>query len=99
MKYQNYELRTYERFEQNFKKTQTRLTFRRKTLAKTEIPTFEKIQKLEFANYYSLIIECGREKKKTKKKMKSTEQKLRLTKKRLKIAESNDRKKRIERTT
>jgi hypothetical protein len=68
MKYQNYELRTYERFEQDFKKIQTRLTFRRKTLTKTKILTFEKIQKLEFVNYYSLIIECEREKKKAKKK-------------------------------
>jgi hypothetical protein len=97
MKYQNYELRTYERFEQHLKKTQTRLTFRRKTLTKTKISTFEEIQKLEFVNYYSLTIECEREKAKAKKKMKLTKQKLRLTKKKLKIAESNDLKERIER--
>ena len=68
------------------------MTSRQKTLTKTEISTFEKIQKLEFVSYYSLIIECEREKK-MKKKMKSTEQKLRLTKKKLKITESNDLKK------
>ncbi len=87
----------YERFQQNLKKTQARVTFRRKTLTKTGISTFEKIQKLEFVNYYSLTVECEREKEKTKKKMKSTEQKLRLTKKRLKITESNDLRERIER--
>lgn len=95
MKYQNYELRTYERFEQNFNKIQTRLTFKQKALTKTEISIFEKIQKFEFVNYYNLIIECEREKK-NEKKMKSTEQKLKLTKKKLKIVESNDLRKKIE---
>ena len=99
MKYQNYKLRTYKRFEQNFKEIQARLTFRRKSLTKTEVPTFEKIQKFEFVSYYNLIIECGREKEKNEKKMKSTEQKLRLTKKKLKIAESNDLKEKVKKIT
>lgn len=97
MKYQDYEFRTYERFEQNLKKIQTRLTSKRKTLTKARIPIFERIQKFEFVNYYSLAIECEREEGKAEKKMKSTEQKLKLTEKKLKIAESDDLKKRVER--
>ncbi len=71
------------------------MTFRRETLTKTRISTFEKIQKFEFVNYYNLTIEYERENAKAKKKIKSTKQKLRLTKKRLKIAESNDLRERI----
>ena len=97
MEYQDYELRTYERFEQDLKETQTRLASRRKALAEAGIPAFEGIQELEFANYYSLAIECGREEGKAERKMKSTEQKLRLAEKRLKIAESDDLRERVER--
>jgi hypothetical protein len=43
MKYQDYELRTYERFEQDLKETQTRLMFRREALAEAGVSTFEGI--------------------------------------------------------
>lgn len=99
MEYQDYELLTYERFEQDLKETQARLVSRREALAEAGISAFEGIQELEFANYYSLAIECGREEAKAKKKMKSAELKLRLAEKRLKAAESDDLGERVERVT
>ena len=96
MKYQNYKLQTFKHFKQDFKKTQTRLVSKWKTLSKTGISTFEKIQKLEFANFYSLIIECGNKEGRAEKK-KSTEQRLKLAEKRLNAAKSNHLKKRVER--
>lgn len=90
MEYQDYELQTYEHFEQDLKETQTRLASRREALAEAGILAFEGIQELEFANYYSLAIECGREEAKAEEKMKSAQQRLRLAEKRLKAAESDD---------
>lgn len=99
MEYQDYELRTYERFEQDLKETQARLASRREALAEAGISAFKGIQELEFANYYSLAIECGREEAKARKKMKSAERKLRLAGKRLKAAESDDLGERVQRAT
>ena len=81
MEYQDYKLRMYEHFEQDLKEIKARLAFRRKALAEARILAFEGIQELEFANYYSLAIECGREEAKAKKKKKSAKQKLRLAEK------------------
>ena len=97
MEYQDYELRTFERFEQEFKETQARLAFRREALAKAGSSAFERIQELEFASYYSLVIECGNGEAKARKKMESAERKLRLVEKRLKTAESDDLGARVER--
>lgn len=99
MEYQDYELRTYERFEQDLKETQARLASRREALAEAGISAFKGIQELEFANYYSLAIECGREEAKARKKMKSAERKLRLARKRLKAAESDGLGERVQRAT
>lgn len=99
VEYQDYELWTYERFEQDLKETQVRLISRREALAEAGILAFEGIQELEFANYYSLAIECGREKAKAERKKKSVEQKLRLAEKRLKAAESNNLGERVKRAT
>lgn len=97
MEYQDYELRTYEHFEQDLKETQTRLASRREALTEAGIPAFEGIQELEFAKYYSLATECGREEAKAEEKMKSAQQKLRLAEKRLRAAESDDLGERVER--
>lgn len=99
MEYQDYELREYERFEQDLKETQARLVSRREVLAEAGLSAFEGIQELEFASYYSLAIECGREEARADKKKKSAEQKLRLAEKRLKAAESDDLGERVERAT
>jgi len=68
-------------------------------LAKAGISTFEGIQELEFASYYSLAIECGREEAKVESKEELAERKLRLAEKRLKAAESDDLGERVERAT
>lgn len=71
----------------------------RKALAKAGILAFERIQELEFATYYSLVIECGYKEVKAENKKKLAEQKLRLAEKRLKVVESDDLGERVERAT
>ena len=65
---------------------------------KAGIPAFEKTQKYEFVNFYSLTIKCRGEEGKTKKKKTLTKRRLKLADKRLKAAKSNDLKKRVEKT-
>ena len=99
MEYQDYELRTYERLEKDFKEAQERLASRRKALAEAGISAFEEVQELEFASYYSLILESSSEEGRAEKMVESAERKLRLAEKRLKAAGSNDLGESVERAT
>lgn len=99
MEYQDYELRTYERLQKDFKEAQERLASRRKALAEAGISAFEGMQELEFASYYSLILECSNEEARADKKEKLAERTLRLAEKRLKAAGSDDLGESVERAT
>ena len=99
MKYQNYELRIYEGLQKDFEEAQERLASRRKALAEAGISAFEEVQKLEFASYYSLILESSSEEGGAEKKVKSAERQLRLAETRLKAAESDDLGESVERAT
>lgn len=68
-------------------------------MAKAGILAFEWIQELEFANYYSFAMECGREEAKAKKKRELAEQKLRLAGKRSMAAELGDLGERVKKAT
>ncbi len=83
MEYQDYELRTYKRLQKDFEEALVRLAFRRQALAEAGISALEGIRELEFANYYSLAIECGREEAKAKNKEKLAERHLSLAERRL----------------
>ncbi|KAI4288699.1 MAG: hypothetical protein L6R35_002035 [Caloplaca aegaea] len=99
MEYQDYELRTYERLEKDFKDAQERLASRRKALAEAGISAFEGVQELGFASEYSLTIEWNKEKFRAEKREELAERKLRLAEKRLKAAGLDDLGESVERAT
>ncbi|KAL8816168.1 MAG: hypothetical protein Q9223_004777 [Gallowayella weberi] len=99
MEYQDYELGIHEHLQKEFKDDQELLACRRKALAEAGISAFEGVQELEFASYYSLILECGGEEGEAEKKVKLAERKLRLAETRLKVAESDDLGESVERAT
>lgn len=99
MEYQDYELREYERLENDFKEAQAQLESRRQALTEAGISAFEGIQELEFASYYSLALQCSGEERKARKMEKLAERKLRLAEKRLEAAESENLGERVEKAT
>ncbi|KAI4225864.1 MAG: hypothetical protein L6R40_008341 [Gallowayella cf. fulva] len=99
MEYQDYELRTYDGLQKEFKEDQELLASRRKALAEAGISAFEEVQEFEFASYYTLILESSNEEAGAEKKVESAERKLRLAEKRLKAAGSDDLGESVERAT
>lgn len=99
MEYQDYELRTHERLQKDSEEALVRLASRRQALAEAGISALKGIQELEFASYYSLAIECGREEAKAENKEKLAERNLRLAERRLKAVESEDLGEMVERAT
>ncbi|KAL8801323.1 MAG: hypothetical protein Q9182_004529 [Xanthomendoza sp. 2 TL-2023] len=99
MEYQDYELRTYERLQKDFKEAQERLASCRKALAEAGISAFEAVQELDFASEYSLTIEYSKERFRAEKKVELAERKLRLAEKRMNAAGSDDLGESVERAT